>query len=107
MTLTHGDVRTLAELPEHGILLMGFPCPGCSSLRVMFGGEMEGVANRHTAVLLQALRLVDHTAIHRPYVIIMENPRGLLAARHNGEKRVGPHAHQGPGHVTSRLHKVC
>jgi DNA (cytosine-5)-methyltransferase 1 len=65
-----GDVRTIVALPEHDVLLAGFPCQSFS-----YAGKKAGFGDTRGTLFFEIMRLID---TQRPAAMIFENVRGLL-----------------------------
>lgn len=68
----HGDITKIeaAEIPEHDVLLGGFPCQAFS-----VAGLKRGFADTRGTLFFDVARIVD---LHRPSMILLENVKGLL-----------------------------
>ena len=64
-----GDIRQIECLPEHDILLAGFPCQSFS-----YAGKKEGFGDTRGTLFFEIMRLIDS---NKPKVLILENVRGL------------------------------
>ena len=77
----HGDIRNVPaeDIPEHDLLLAGFPCQpfsiaGVSKLSSM--GREHGFLDQAKGTLFfEVCRILEH---HRPRVVLLENVKGLL-----------------------------
>jgi DNA (cytosine-5)-methyltransferase 1 len=71
------DIRQIqsTEIPEHDILLAGFPCQSFSILAQ--NPPRLGVKDDRGKLFFEILRIVKH---HKPKVIVLENVKGLLSA---------------------------
>jgi DNA (cytosine-5)-methyltransferase 1 len=65
-----GDIRLINQLPEHDILLAGFPCQSFSG-----AGKKAGFGDTRGTLFFEIMRLID-TA--QPQAFIFENVRGLV-----------------------------
>ncbi|MCT7986168.1 DNA (cytosine-5-)-methyltransferase [Laspinema sp. A4] len=65
-----GDIRSLEKLPNHDILLAGFPCQSFS-----LAGKQAGFNDRRGTLFFEILRLIKSDC---PQAFIFENVRGLL-----------------------------
>lgn len=66
-----GDIRQLDSLPDHEILLAGFPCQSFS-----YAGKKEGFGDTRGTLFFEIVRLLDS---HKPKAFIFENVRGLVS----------------------------
>ena len=66
-----GDIRLIDKLPEHDILLAGFPCQSFS-----YAGKKAGFGDTRGTLFFEIMRLID-TA--QPQGFIFENVRGLVS----------------------------
>jgi DNA (cytosine-5)-methyltransferase 1 len=64
-----GDIKNVSELPEHDILLAGFPCQSFS-----YAGKKDGFGNTRGTLFFEIVRLID---TYQPKAFIFENVRGL------------------------------
>lgn len=71
-----GDIHQIKELPEHDVLLAGFPCQSFS-----YAGKKEGFGDTRGTLFFEIMRLID---TYKPHAFIFENVRGLHA--HDGGK---------------------
>lgn len=71
------DIRQIqsTEIPQHDILLAGFPCQSFSILAQ--NPPRLGVKDERGKLFFEILRIVRH---HKPKVIVLENVKGLLSA---------------------------
>jgi DNA (cytosine-5)-methyltransferase 1 len=83
-----GDIRLIDQLPEHDILLAGFPCQSFSG-----AGKKAGFGDTRGTLLFEIMRLID-TA--KPQGFIFENVRGLV--NHDGGRTLETIKHE----ITSR-----
>ncbi|BAZ49456.1 cytosine-specific methyltransferase [Nostoc sp. NIES-4103] len=66
-----GDIRLIDQLPEHEILLAGFPCQSFSH-----AGKKEGFGDTRGTLFFEITRLLD---TYKPQAFIFENVRGLYS----------------------------
>lgn len=66
-----GDIRLLDKLPEHEVLLAGFPCQSFSH-----AGKKEGFGDTRGTLFFEITRLLD---AYKPQAFIFENVRGLYS----------------------------
>ncbi len=66
-----GDVRLIEKLPEHEILLAGFPCQSFSH-----AGKKEGFSDTRGTLFFEITRLLD---TYKPQAFIFENVRGIYS----------------------------
>lgn len=64
-----GDIRTIEHLPEHDVLLAGFPCQSFS-----YAGKKEGFGDTRGTLFFEIMRLID---TNKPQIMILENVRGI------------------------------
>jgi DNA (cytosine-5)-methyltransferase 1 len=64
-----GDISQIQSLPEHDVLLAGFPCQSFS-----YAGKKQGFGEIRGTLFFEIMRLID---THKPKVLILENVRGL------------------------------
>ncbi|MEG5140172.1 MULTISPECIES: DNA cytosine methyltransferase [unclassified Microcoleus] len=83
-----GDIRLIDQLPEHDILLAGFPCQSFSG-----AGKKAGFGDTRGTLFFEIMRLID-TA--QPQAFIFENVRGLVS--HDGGRTLETIKHE----ITSR-----
>jgi len=83
-----GDIRLIDQLPEHDILLAGFPCQSFSG-----AGKKAGFGDTRGTLFFEIMRLID-TA--KPQGFIFENVRGLVS--HDGGQTLETIKHE----ITSR-----
>ncbi len=69
-----GDIRLIDQLPEHEILLAGFPCQSFS-----YAGKKAGFGDTRGTLFFEIARLID---TFKPQAFIFENVRGLVS--HDG-----------------------
>lgn len=79
-----GDIRTIDELPEHDVLLAGFPCQPFS-----YAGKKNGFGDTRGTLFFEITRLVDST---QPKILVLENVRGLLS--HDGGRTFNTIKHE-------------
>lgn len=68
-----GDIREIQELPEHDLLLAGFPCQAFS-----YAGKQRGFADTRGTLFFEIERLLK-SAHRKPSVLLLENVRGFLS----------------------------
>ncbi|MDH6107255.1 DNA (cytosine-5-)-methyltransferase [Anabaenopsis tanganyikae CS-531] len=66
-----GDIRIIDKLPEHEILLAGFPCQSFS-----YAGKKEGFGDTRGTLFFEITRLLD---TYKPQAFIFENVRGIYS----------------------------
>lgn len=66
-----GDIRLIDQLPEHDILLAGFPCQSFS-----YAGKKAGFGDTRGTLFFEIARLID---TFKPQAFIFENVRGLVS----------------------------
>lgn len=69
----HGDITEVneADIPEHDVLLAGFPCQPFSNI-----GKREGFSNETQGTLFfDIARILNH---HKPKMFLLENVPGIL-----------------------------
>ena len=66
----HGDVRTLAELPDVDLVTGGFPCTDLSQ-----AGRTAGIAGSQSGLVSEVFRLVERSL---PDWLVLENVRNML-----------------------------
>jgi len=66
-----GDIRLIDKLPEHQILLAGFPCQSFS-----YAGKKVGFGDTRGTLFFEIVRLID---TFKPQAFIFENVRGLVS----------------------------
>jgi DNA (cytosine-5)-methyltransferase 1 len=66
-----GDIKEITQLPEHEVLLAGFPCQSFS-----YAGKKEGFGDTRGTLFFEIIRLLDK---NKPKAFIFENVRGLQA----------------------------
>lgn len=64
-----GDIKEIKTLPEHDVLIAGFPCQSFS-----YAGKKEGFGDTRGTLFFEIVRLID---THKPKAFIFENVRGL------------------------------
>ena len=79
-----GDIRLIDQLPEHDILLAGFPCQSFSG-----AGKKAGFGDTRGTLFFEIMRLID-TA--QPQAFIFENVRGLVS--HDGGRTLETIKHE-------------
>ncbi|SCY62426.1 DNA (cytosine-5)-methyltransferase 1 [Nitrosospira sp. Nl5] len=71
-----GDIRLVEELPDHDIMLAGFPCQAFS-----YAGKQKGFADTRGTLFFEIERLLGN-AENKPRLLLLENVRGLTT--HDG-----------------------
>ncbi|MBT9097499.1 DNA (cytosine-5-)-methyltransferase [Methylovulum psychrotolerans] len=66
-----GDIRLIDSLPEHDILLAGFPCQSFS-----YAGKQQGFADTRGTLFFEIERLLN-AATSKPRLMLLENVRGF------------------------------
>ncbi|WP_341730354.1 DNA (cytosine-5-)-methyltransferase [Microcoleus sp. EPA2] len=66
-----GDIRLIDQLPDHDILLAGFPCQSFS-----YAGKKAGFGDTRGTLFFEIVRLID---TFKPQAFIFENVRGLVS----------------------------
>ncbi|CAJ1360728.1 unnamed protein product [Effrenium voratum] len=66
-----GDVRLIEDVPDHDLLVGGFPCQPFSSL-----GQQPGLADHRGRLFLHICRVLRHK---RPKAALLENVPGILS----------------------------
>lgn len=66
-----GDIRLIDQLPEHDILLAGFPCQSFS-----YAGKKAGFGDTRGTLFFEIVRLID---TFKPQAFIFENVRGFVS----------------------------
>jgi DNA (cytosine-5)-methyltransferase 1 len=66
-----GDIRIVESLPEHDILLAGFPCQAFS-----YAGKQKGFADTRGTLFFEVERLLN-LAKNKPQLLLLENVRGF------------------------------
>ncbi|MBV5309806.1 DNA (cytosine-5-)-methyltransferase [Chromatium okenii] len=67
----NGDIRLIEALPEHDVLLAGFPCQAFS-----YAGKQKGFADTRGTLFFEIERLIAASE-HKPKLILLENVRGF------------------------------
>lgn len=67
--IPQGDIRQIQKLPEHDVLLAGFPCQSFS-----YAGKKLGFGDIRGTLFFEIVRLLES---HKPKILIFENVRGL------------------------------
>lgn len=69
----HGDITKVAatDIPEHDILLAGFPCQAFS-----LAGQKKGFEDTRGTLFFDVARIVQH---HKPKVVFCENVKNLVS----------------------------
>lgn len=77
-TIIHGDINDipLDSIPEHDVLIGGFPCQPFSMM-----GEQKGFEDARGTLFFRIAEIINHQIIlnHKPRAIILENVRALLS----------------------------
>lgn len=73
----HGDIRLIEALPEHDVLLAGFPCQAFS-----YAGKQKGFADTRGTLFFEIERLIS-VSENKPKLMLLENVRGF-ATHDNG-----------------------
>ena len=70
----HGDITEInaADVPEHDILVGGFPCQDVS-----IAGKREGLCGARSGMFFEIIRILREK---QPRIILLENVRGLLSS---------------------------
>lgn len=71
-----GDIHLVKALPEHDVLLAGFPCQAFS-----YAGSRKGFADTRGTLFFEIERLLK-SAIKKPRILLLENVRGFMT--HDG-----------------------
>lgn len=71
-----GDIHEVNELPEHDVLLAGFPCQAFS-----YAGSRKGFADTRGTLFFEIERLLKKTT-KKPKILLLENVRGFMS--HDG-----------------------
>ena len=66
-----GDIRVVDSLPEHDVLLAGFPCQAFS-----YAGKQKGFAETRGTLFFEIERLLSGARI-KPKLLLLENVRGF------------------------------
>lgn len=66
------DAREMERLPDHDLLMAGFPCQSFSR-----AGKHEGFGDTRGTLFFEITRLIDNTP-NPPEILVFENVRGLL-----------------------------
>ena len=69
-----GDIRQIENLPNHQILLAGFPCQPFS-----YAGKQRGFGDTRGTLFFEVERLIEKS---KPELVLLENVRGLVS--HDG-----------------------
>ncbi len=72
----NGDIRLVDALPEHDVLLAGFPCQAFS-----YAGKQKGFADTRGTLFFEIERLLT-SANKKPSLMLLENVRGFTS--HDG-----------------------
>ncbi len=68
----NGDIREIHQLPEHDVLLAGFPCQSFS-----YAGKQKGFADTRGTLFFEIERLIQAT-LKKPKLLLLENVRGFI-----------------------------
>lgn len=70
----YGDIREInaADVPEHDILVAGFPCQDVS-----IAGKREGLCGARSGMFFEIIRILREK---QPRIVFLENVRGLLSS---------------------------
>ncbi len=80
--IPEGDIRLVEVLPEHDILLAGFPCQAFS-----YAGKQKGFADTRGTLFFEIERLLSK-AKHKPKLMLLENSDAhRLGVVQNGSPR--------------------
>lgn len=66
-----GDIRQVPALPEHDVLLAGFPCQAFS-----YAGKQKGFADTRGTLFFEVERLIESSQ-NKPKLLLLENVRGF------------------------------
>jgi len=66
-----GDIRQVSALPEHDVLLAGFPCQAFS-----YAGKQKGFADTRGTLFFEVERLIESSS-KKPGLLLLENVRGF------------------------------
>ena len=66
-----GDIRQVSALPEHDVLLAGFPCQAFS-----YAGKQKGFADTRGTLFFEVERLIEASS-KKPTLLLLENVRGF------------------------------
>jgi len=66
-----GDIKCINQLPEHDILLAGFPCQAFS-----YAGKQKGFADTRGTLFFEIERLLSNSE-KKPTLLLLENVRGF------------------------------
>lgn len=69
----HGNICMADSLPEHDVLLAGFPCQAFS-----YAGKQKGFADTRGTLFFEIERLLE-TCRNKPKYMLLENVRGLTS----------------------------
>jgi DNA (cytosine-5)-methyltransferase 1 len=71
-----GDIKTIDHLPEHDVLLAGFPCQAFS-----YAGKQKGFGDTRGTLFFEVERLLSSLK-NKPKLLLLENVRGFTT--HDG-----------------------
>jgi len=74
--IPNGDIRLVDDLPEHDVLLAGFPCQAFS-----YAGKQRGFIDTRGTLFFEIERLLE-AAKKKPSLMLLENVRGFTT--HDG-----------------------
>jgi DNA (cytosine-5)-methyltransferase 1 len=66
-----GDITTIDTLPEHDVLLAGFPCQAFS-----YAGKQKGFGDTRGTLFFEVERLLSSVK-NKPKLLLLENVRGF------------------------------
>ena len=69
--VSNGDIRLVDALPDHDILLAGFPCQAFS-----YAGKKKGFADTRGTLFFEIERLISSSK-NKPKLMLLENVRGF------------------------------
>ena len=80
--IPHGDITKIKEMeiPEHDLLLAGFPCQAFSIM-----GKMKGFSDTRGTMFFEIERILSY---HKPKAILLENVKQLTTHDHGNTFRV-------------------
>jgi len=67
-----GDIRQVEQLPEHDVLLAGFPCQAFS-----YAGKQKGFSDTRGTLFFEIERLISASE-KKPQLLLLENVRGFI-----------------------------
>ena len=83
-------IKNAYEIPDLGFAHMvfcGFPCKGTSTMSRTLGREREALDNGQSGLVFKFFHALRRTPPQaRPRMLLLENVRGILSARHDGVK---------------------